>query len=184
MGKNNKVILAILVIVIIVVIIVVQNPFKESESIIGELQNNENTGLDVGNLAPDFILQSLNGNNVQLSSFRGKKAVVVNFWATWCPPCREEMPAFEDMFVRNKDNLEVLGVNLQESERAISNFLLEIPVTYTLLLDQDAEVKEIYNIFTQPVTYFVDKDGIIVDKKFGPLTPKEIEDKFGKLGIN
>ena len=184
MGRNNKVILAILVIVIIVVIIVVQNPFKESESIIGELQNNENTGLDVGNLAPDFILQSLNGNNVQLSSFRGKKAVVVNFWATWCPPCREEMPAFEDMFVRNKDNLEVLGVNLQESERAINNFLLEIPVTYTLLLDPDAEVKENYNIFTQPVTYFVDKDGIIVDKKFGPLTPGEIEDKFGKLGIN
>ena len=183
MGKNNKVILAILVIVIIVVIIVVQNPFKESESIEGILQNNENTGLDVGNLAPDFILQSLNGNNVQLSSFRGKKAVVVNFWATWCPPCREEMPAFEDMFVRNKDNLEVLGINLQESERAISNFLLEIPVTYALLLDPDAEVKEIYNIFTQPVTYFVDKEGIIIDKKFGPLTPGEIEDKFGKLGI-
>ena len=184
MNKNKKIILAVLVIIILIVIFVIQNPFKESESITGELQNNENTGLDIGNLAPDFILQSLEGKNVQLSSFRGKKAVVVNFWATWCPPCREEMPAFEDMFVRNKDNLEVLGINLQESERAISNFLLEIPVTYTLLLDPDIEVKELYNIFTQPVTYFVDKDGIIVDKKFGPLTPKEIEDKFGKLGIN
>ena len=183
MEKNSKIILAGLIIIIVAAILILQNPFKESESIEGVLQNNENTGLDIGNLAPDFILQSLGGNNVQLSSFRGKKAVVVNFWATWCPPCREEMPAFEDMFVRNKDNLEVLGVNLQESERAISNFLLEIPVTYTLLLDPDAEVKEIYNIFTQPVTYFVDKDGIIADKKFGPLTPKEIEDKFDKLGI-
>ena len=184
MEKNSKIILAVLIIIIVATILILQNPFKESESIEGVLQNNENTGLDIENLAPDFILQSLGGNNVQLSSFRGKKAVVVNFWATWCPPCREEMPAFEDMFVRNKDNLEVLGVNLQESERAISNFLLEIPVTYTLLLDPDAEVKEIYNIFTQPVTYFVDKDGIIVDKKFGPLIPREIEDKFGKLGIN
>ena len=184
MNKNKKIVLAVLIVIIIAAILILQNPFKQSGTITGELQNDENTGLDVGNLAPDFILQSLNGNNVQLSSFRGKKAVVVNFWATWCPPCREEMPAFEDMFVRNKDNLEVLGVNLQESERAISNFLLEIPVTYTLLLDPDVEVKEIYNIFTQPVTYFVDKDGIIVDKKFGTLTPGEIEDKFGKLGIN
>ena len=184
MDKNKTIALVILIVVILVAIVVIQNPFKETESIIGELQNNENTGLDIGNLAPDFILQSLNGNNVQLSSFRGKKAVVVNFWATWCPPCREEMPAFEDMFVNNKDQLEILGVNLQESERAISNFLLEIPVTYPLLLDPDKEVKELYNVFTQPVTYFVDKEGFIVDKKFGPLTPGEIEDKFSKLGVN
>lgn len=184
MNKNKNIILAVLVIIILIVIFIIQNPFKETESIIGELQNNENTGLDIGNLAPDFILQSLNGNNVQLSSFRGKKAVVVNFWATWCPPCREEMPAFEDIFVRNKDELEILGVNLQESERAINNFLLEIPVTYRLLLDPNSDVKELYNVFTQPVTYFIDKEGFIVDKKFGQLIPQEIEDKFGKLGIN
>ena len=181
--KNKNIILAVLIIIIIFVILIVQNPFKQTESIGGVLQDNENTGLDVGNLAPDFILQSLESNNVQLSSFRGKKAVVVNFWVTWCPPCREEMPAFEDMFVRNKDNLEVLGVNLQESERAISNFLLEIPVTYKLLLDPDAEVKKIYNIFTQPVTYFIDKDGTIIDKKFWPLTDQEIKNIFAKLEI-
>ena len=124
MDKNKKLILIILILVILIVIFIIQNPFKESEIIEGVLQNNENTGLDIGNLAPDFILQSLGGNNVQLSSFRGKKAVVVNFWATWCPPCREEMPAFEDIFINNNEELEILGVNLQESERAISNFLL------------------------------------------------------------
>jgi len=184
MDKNKTIALVILIVIILVVIVVIQNPFKQIDTITGVLQNNENTGLDVGNLAPDFILQSLEGNNVQLSSLRGKKAVVVNFWATWCPPCRDEMPAFEELFVNNKDKLDILGVNLQESERAISNFLLDIPVTYPLLLDPDTEVKELYNIFTQPVTYFIDKDGIIVDKKFGPLTPREIEEKFGKLGIN
>ena len=182
-NKKNIALVGVLI-VIIAAVVIIQNPFKKSETITGELQNNENTGLDIDNLAPDFILKSLNGNNVQLSSFRGKKAVVVNFWATWCPPCREEMPAFEDMFVNNKDKLDILGVNLQESERAINNFLLEIPVTYPLLLDPDKEVKELYNVFTQPVTYFIDKEGMIVDKKFGPLTPKEIEDKFGKLGLN
>ena len=184
MAKNKTIVLIILIIIILIAIVVIQNPFKQTETIEGVLQDNSNTGTDVGNLAPDFILMSLEGNNVQLSSLRGKKAVVVNFWATWCPPCRDEMPAFEDMFVNNKDKLDILGVNLQESERAISNFLLEIPVTYPLLLDPDIQVKELYNVFTQPVTYFIDKEGIIVDKKFGPLTPKEIEDKFGKLGIN
>jgi len=183
MDKKKNIALVVIIVLIIIVIVIVQNPFKESESIEGVLQDKENTGIDIGNLAPDFILRSVDGNNVQLSSFRGKKAVVVNFWATWCPPCREEMPAFEDIFINNKDDIEILGVNLQESERAVSNFLLEIPVTYTLLMDPDIEVKELYNVFTQPVTYFVGKDGLIVDKKFGPLTPQEIEDKFGKLGI-
>jgi len=62
-------------------------------------------------------------------------------------------------------------------------YFFYIPVTYKLLLDPNSQVKELYNVFTQPVTYFVDKNGIIVDKKFGPLTPGEIEEKFGKLGI-
>ena len=196
MKSNKKNVLLVLVVLIIGVIIIVQNPYSQTETITGELQNagkssisgtnsfgNENTGLDIGNQAPDFILNSINGKNVQLSSFRGKKSVVVNFWATWCPPCREEMPAFEEIFTRNTDRLEILGVNLQESERAINNFVKDVPVTFTLLLDPSSEVKKLYNVFTQPVTYFIDKEGIIVDKKFGPLTEQEMEDKFNEIGI-
>lgn len=184
MEKNKKYLLIILIIVVLIAIVAIQNPFKKSETVIWKLQNNENTGLDIGNQAPDFILKSIDGKNVQLSSFRGKKSVVVNFWATWCPPCREEMPAFEEIFARNKDKLEILGVNLQESERAINNFVEDIPITFTLLLDPNAETKKLYNVFTQPVTYFIDKNGIIADKKFGPLTEQEIEDKFNKLDID
>lgn len=184
MQKNNKTILIILIFIILIIILTIQKPFSKKETVTRELKDNENTGLDIGNQAPDFILKSINNKNVQLSSFRGKKSVVVNFWATWCPPCREEMPAFEEIFVRNKDKLEILGVNLQESERAINNFVKEVPVTFTLLLDPNSEIKKLYNVFTQPVTYFISKDGVIVDKKFGPLTPQEIEEKFNKLNIN
>lgn len=184
MPKNNRrVILGIIIFIIVVAIVIVQNPLQKTETATGELENNENTSLDIGNLAPDFILNSLDNKQIQLSSFRGEKAVVVNFWATWCPPCREEMPAFEEIFVNNIDEIAILGVNLQESEGAIDKFLQEIPVTYPLLLDPNKRVKELYNVFTQPVTYFIDKEGKIVDKKFGPLTEGEIEDKFGKLGI-
>lgn len=183
MPKNNKnIILGTIIVIIIIAVFVMQNSLKKSEIAAGELQNNENTGLDIGSLAPDFILNSLNGKQIQLSSFRGQKATVINFWATWCPPCREEMPLFDDVYLSNKDKIEILGINLQESKTAINDFLEEIPVTYPLLLDPNREVKELYNVFTQPVTYFIDKDGIIADKKFGPLTEREIEDKFAKLG--
>jgi peroxiredoxin len=184
MNNRKLPILVILVLTIILAIFLFQSSTKDSLILTGELRDSDFTGLDIGKQAPDFILQTLSGNNVQLSSFRGKKAVVVNFWATWCPPCREEFPAFEDIFADNKDELELLGVNLQESEKSINNFLLEIPVTFNLLLDPTKKVKELYNVFTQPVTYFINKEGIIVDKKFGPMTEKEIEEKFGKLGLN
>jgi len=185
MGKNRKdkaAILIVLIFILLIIIVVIQNPSSKEEMILS-LQNNENTGLDIGNLAPDFILKSVGGSDVQLSSFRGKKAVVVNFWATWCPPCREEMPAFEEIYKNKKGKMEILGVNLQESERAVNNFLKAVPVTYPLLLDPDASIKKKYNVFTQPITYFINKEGIIIDKKFGPLTEGEIEDKFNKLGI-
>ena len=166
-------------------IIVIQNPFNKEKSMMatGELQDSENTGINVGDLAPDFILESLENEPVQLSSFRGEKAVVVNFWATWCPPCREEMPAFEEKFLANKNKIEIIGVNLQETADAIEKFKVEIPFTFPTLMDPNKNVKELYNIFTQPVTYFIDKNGIIVDKKFGPLTSQEIEEKFRKLGV-
>jgi len=180
MEKNKTIVLVIVIIVILASILIIQNPFTQRSSVV-EIQAGE--GIDIGDRAPDFALLDINDNNVRLSDFRNKKAVVVNFWATWCPPCRDEMPAFEEIFIENKDKLEILGVNLQESKRAINNFLLDIPVTYTLLLDPNSDVKATYNVFTQPITYFIDENGVIVDKKFGPLTEDEIKEKFGKLGI-
>lgn len=184
MKKNKKIVLIILIIAIIGAILVAQKLLSKKGSITGKLQDNENTGLNIGNQAPDFILQSVDGSNVQLSSFRGKKAVVVNFWATWCPPCREEMPTFERIYTEHKDKVEILGVNLQESGRAVNNFLKAVPVAYPLLLDPNGDVKKAYNVFTQPVAYFIDKKGIIMDKKFGPLAKKEIEEKFAMIGVN
>jgi len=181
--KNKKIKLTLIVVLIALTIILIQNPFSQEEIIIGNLKDNENTGLEIGNLAPDFILNNIDGSKVQLSNFRNNKAVVINFWATWCPPCREEFPEFEKIFLENNKKLEILGINLQEDKEKINSFLEEIFVTFPLLLDPRSDVKELYNVFTQPVTYFIDKKGLIVDKKFGPLTNSEIEDKFAKLGI-
>ncbi|MBL7055374.1 DUF3179 domain-containing protein [Candidatus Woesearchaeota archaeon] len=177
--KNNKYVLGAIISLVVIAIFIIQDPFSDKEIVMEELQDSKDTGLEIGNLAPDFILSDINGGEVQLSNLRGK-LVIINFWASWCPPCREEFPEFEKIFQENKD-IEVLGINLQEDKEKIDFFLEEIPVTFTLLLDPSSDVKEMYNVFTQPVTYFIDKNGRITDKKFGPLTEKEIEEKFGKL---
>ncbi len=180
-NKKKRILFIFLAAAIFVFIVFLKNPFSVKDYNI-EVKVNE--GTNIGDKAPNFKLADINGNEVMLSNFQGKKAVVVNFWATWCPPCREEMPLFEEIYAENKGKVEIFGINLQESERAVNNFLKAVPVTYPLLLDPSGDVKKAYNVFTQPVTYFIDKNGIIVDKKLGPLEEKEIEEKFARIGVN
>ena len=143
---------------------------------------NENTGISIGKIAPGFELQNLEGKAVRLSNFRSKN-VILNFWASWCPPCREEMPEFQRIYSENQDNLVVIGVNLQESRENADAFAKKLELTFPILLDPGAQVKDMYNVFTQPVTYFIDSNGKIVDKKFGPLTAEEINEKTAKMDL-
>ena len=144
--------------------------------------NDKNVGISIGKTAPDFELQDLSGKQIKLSDFRGKN-VVLNFWASWCPPCREEMPEFQRIYIENADSLVVIGVNLQESKENAESFVKKLGITFPILLDPSAQVKDLYNVFTQPVTYFIDRDGKIVDKKFGPLTSEEINEKIAKMNV-
>lgn len=138
-------------------------------------------GTKVGDLAPDVTLRDVEGNPISITDYKGEKHLVLNFWASWCPPCREEMPAFESLYQENKEGLAVVGINLQEDLEAIKPFLTENGITFPILLDPTADAKRLYNVITQPVTYFINKEGVIVDKKLGPLTLEEINDKVKKL---
>lgn len=172
-GKKNYFVLGTIVLAIIVAIAVIEiNKPRSSVS----KQTGENIGIGIGKTAPDFELKDLSGKDVKLSDFRGKN-VVLNFWASWCPPCREEMPEFQKIYSENQDNLVVIGVNLQESRENAESFVKRLGITFPILLDPNAQVKDMYNVFTQPVTYFIDANGKIVGKKFGPLTSEEISEK-------
>jgi peroxiredoxin len=116
-----------------------------------------------GFLAPDFTLDLLGGGEVTLSDLRGK-GVVINLWASWCPPCRAEMPAIQRVYETTKGRgLEVLAVNttFQDSERAAAEFILELGLTFPVPLDRDGTVSRQYLLRALPSTFFIDREGVI-----------------------
>lgn len=142
----------------------------------------DEVGLEVGKAAPDFTLPDLNGAPMRLSDFRGEKFVIINFWASWCGPCKVEMPDLEAVYQEHGDELVVLGVDLQESVADVKAFLKdEIQVTYPILMDEGGKVANGFNMFTQPTSYLLDKDGIIRDRKFGAFTAEELQDRVQTL---
>lgn len=129
-------------------------------------------GLEEGNIAPDFQLKNLEGADIKLSDLRGKK-VILNFWATWCPPCKAEIPHMQDFYVsRDKSKVEILAINLTTSEKKSGNvkeFVKERNVTFPVLLDQDGDIGTQYQAITIPTSYLIDSEGIIRKKIVGPM---------------
>ena len=116
-----------------------------------------------GFLAPDFSLDLLGGGEITLSELRGS-AVIINLWASWCPPCRAEMPAIQRVFERSQGRgLVVLAVNttFQDSEQAAQTFVQEFGLTFPIALDRDGVVSRSYQLRALPSTFFVDREGII-----------------------
>ena len=137
-----------------------------------------------GFLAPDFTLDTLDGNKVALSSLRGK-IVVVNIWATWCPPCRAETPALEKAYEQYKDSgVVILGVDLtsQDSVSDVTSFVQEFKLTYPILLDRDGSVGYLYQIKGLPSTFFINRAGIIRTVVVGgPMSDTFIRSKIEAL---
>jgi len=127
------------------------------------------TGPKIGAMAPEFSLPAPDGKPVPLQSFRGK-IVLLNFWATWCGPCQQEMPSLEALYQRYKDRgFVILGVSLdEEGWPVVEAFLKRVPVTFPLLIDSLQSVSDTYQIFRIPETYLIDAEGKIIDKFVGP----------------
>lgn len=133
------------------------------------------SGLAPGQQAPEFTLQTLEGDPVSLSELRGQQ-VLINFWATWCPPCRREMPAMERAYKRHQDaGFVVLAVNVQESEETIRPFVEEMGVTFPIVLDESGVVMRQYKVTALPSSFFVDRRGAIHVRRIGEIDEAFIE---------
>ena len=119
--------------------------------------------------APDFVLGDMDEEKVSLKELRGK-VVLINFWATWCPPCRREMPSMERLYQKiNGDNFTVLAVNQMEAEDLVFAFTgqLEVDLTFTILFDKDSSVSQAFNVKGLPTSYLIDKKGNIRYRAIG-----------------
>jgi peroxiredoxin len=137
----------------------------------------------VGRPAPDFALRDTSGKLVKLSDFRGK-VVWVNFWATWCRPCKQELPDIQQLYdEKNEDGLVVLAVNYQDApDRAVSYFQdngLSVP----MLLDREGEVYKQYRLQGLPDSFFLDREGNIAALQFGLVTEKKGRERLAAAGL-
>ena len=114
-----------------------------------------------GQAAPDFALKSSSGDNLRLSEYRGD-VVMVNFWATWCGPCRQEMPLLDELYSRyERVGFSLLGVNIDDDSRKAMNMVSELGVSFPVLFDARKEVSKLYKVEAMPVTVLIDREGTI-----------------------
>ncbi|HMA59711.1 MAG TPA: TlpA disulfide reductase family protein [Halanaerobiales bacterium] len=136
-------------------------------------------GAQVGMKAPDFTLEDMSGEKISLYDLQGQK-VFLNFWASWCPPCKAEMPAIQKLY-KNNENIKVLTVNIQEGKDKVFDYLMKNNFSFTTLLDKSGTVASSkYLVRGIPTTFILDKDSIIQARHSGALTYEQMQDLVSK----
>ncbi len=136
---------------------------------------------EVGRAAPDFRLARLDGGELRLSDLRGQ-VVIVNFWASWCAPCRSEMPEFVRLYsALHGQGLEILAVDLQEAPGPVQGFVDEFGMRFPTLFDRTGEVARTYRVTGLPVTVIIDREGVIRAVRYSPVTPEFLKSELDKV---
>ncbi len=162
-GFQKYFIPAILAVLFAVMAVALLRPAKEVNS------NTGNGTSLAGLLAPDFALTDLNGKKISLASLRGKP-VVLNFWASWCEPCKDEAPMLSAASkALNVSGTVVLGIAYNDTQKAMQEFKQRYSLAFPLLKDSDNQVSVMYGLRGVPETFFINKKGEIVSRYFGPL---------------
>jgi len=140
-------------------------------------------GPSVSQLAPEFTLTTLEGKEVSLEDYRGK-LVLLNFWASWCIPCKAEMPLIQEVYEKYQDRgLVVLGMNMTDLDQRedAEKFVEETGVTFPILLDDSGSVSEAYRVISVPTSFFIDPSGVVRNFQLGPMSADQLDEYMSKL---
>lgn len=132
------------------------------------------TTAEVNNKAPEFSLKTLDGKVKKLSDYKGKK-VMINFWATWCPPCKAEMPAMQQLYNQANGYFDILAINI-DPQNDVKGFVSENQLTFPILLDESGKANQDYSIISIPTTLLINEEGIIEKKHIGAMTLEQMEE--------
>ena len=140
---------------------------------------------EAGRAGPDFILEQPGGGTLRLSDYQGSP-VILNFWASWCAPCRAEMPEFVEAYAQHRAlGLEIVAVNLQEPDSQILEFAEEFGIEFPIAVDRDGELRSVWRLGGPfdgiPTTYFIDASGVVRDMVFGPLTAGSLRERIDAI---
>ena len=191
MKKKNIGLVVVLVLISVMLGAYVKQQIEENEKISTGVTGKEVAlksnipGLNKGQRPPDFTLTTLDGQKLTLSDLKGKK-VVLNFWATWCPPCKAEMPHMQDFYESKaeEENVEMVAVNLTYTEKSIENvqsFINSYHITFPILLDKDDKIGKKYEVLTIPSTYFIDSEGRVQHRVVGPVDETQLVQFVGNM---
>jgi DsbE subfamily thiol:disulfide oxidoreductase len=137
--------------------------------------------IDVGQKAPDAGMSEVNGGAINLENFKGK-VILLNFWATWCPPCIKEMPFLEAAYEKYKaEGLVIVGINYNEDKETVLHFIQGKGVTFPVAIDKDLRMTRTYQVLSLPATFIIDRKGIIRDKYRGEMTKEIFSEKVEPL---
>lgn len=161
-----------------------EESFSSEQRGVDLLKTTAREGLTQGDMAPDFTLTTVDGKKVQLSDLKGKK-VIVNFWATWCPPCKAEMPHMQNYYdeFSQDENVEILAVNLTSGDKveSVQNFVKDYGLTFPIPMDETGTVGHTYEAITIPTSYMIDSNGRIQNKVVGPMDENMIKEFVSNL---
>jgi thiol-disulfide isomerase/thioredoxin len=141
---------------------------EESEIVSAEI----GVGYPLDKPAPLFTLPTLSGQPISLEQLKGKR-IIINFWATWCPPCKAEMPELQAFYKEKPADVELLAINIDQVGD-VPEFLAQYDITFPVLIDHEEKVQKDYQILSIPMTYFIDKDGIVRHKHLGAMTKEDL----------
>lgn len=182
MNKKNIGLILVLVLIAITLGTYIKQQVEQSQQIKAETigREVELVGAEKGKLAPDFTLPTIDGQVASLSDFKGKK-VILNFWASWCPPCKAEMPHMQQYYKKNaeQDNVIILAANLSYTDGSldkVQQFLDSFDVTFPVLMMDQKKVVQTYEVLSLPTTFIIDTEGRIQHKIVGPLDQKALKE--------
>ncbi|WP_058307542.1 thiol-disulfide oxidoreductase ResA [Gracilibacillus massiliensis] len=156
-------------------------------AVVSNITAEEDANVDIGDQAPDFQLKQVATNNeaaLRLSDFEGK-GVMLNFWATYCEPCEREMPYMEQLYPEYKEKgVEIVAISVDATEIVIDNFVDQYNLSFPILHDKNSQVLDAYGIRPLPTTYFIDENGVVVERVLGELTLERLEGYLKQIEPN